>query len=155
LPQHPCDLDDTAWYEDGLNLWALEGTFDLRYSGSPEGHYVNLWTYDVGGGRLSYDGGRRFDLISVTIMDSPTCCAPDGFAPLQFGWLVLGAGHHVFEGVPGWQNLPWMTFGFAIDLEDAVVAIDDITVRLVPEPSAALMVLGGALIASWRRRRLH
>ena len=147
-------LDVFATYISFLNTTVTRDLMvEFRdYDNTPPGiPYVSVW-YNLG----TLDASKGWQNLSVTIVDTQSTSLPAGWG---------GTGDYLGTGLPAGRTfadvlasvdligfstgIPGMVSGFV----DYDVAIDNIKVTAVPEPSTYALLLGGLSLVGWMKRR--
>lgn len=127
---------------------------ELRdYGNTPEGMpYTSVW-FKLG----SIDGTKDWQHLSVTIGDPASTALPAGWGGYGAvgGGPQLPAGRSFADVLASVDEVAFTTYvpGFSYGFTKFDVAVDNISISPVPEPSTYAMLVGGLGLIGWMRRR--
>jgi hypothetical protein len=129
---------------------------ELRdYGNTPQGMpYSSVW-YDLG----TIDYTKDWQHLSVTIGDTKSSALPTGWGGYGSSDDAAGpglpSGRSFADVLSSVDELVFTTFvpGYMYGYADFDVAVDNIAVTAVPEPSTYAMMLGGLGLVGWMKRR--
>ncbi|HEX8406315.1 MAG TPA: PEPxxWA-CTERM sorting domain-containing protein [Duganella sp.] len=129
---------------------------ELRdYGNTPQGMpYTSVW-FDLG----TIDYTKGWQHLSVTIGDTTSSVLPTGWGGYGSSDDAAGpglpSGRTFADVLSSVDELVFTTFvpGYMYGFTDYDVAVDNISVSAVPEPSTYAMMLGGLGMIGWMKRR--
>lgn len=129
---------------------------ELRdYGNTPQGMpYTSVW-YDLG----TIDYTKGWQHLSVTIGDTTSTALPTGWGGYGSSDDAAGPGlppgRSFADVLSSIDELVFTTYvpGYMYGFTDFDVAVDNISVSAVPEPSTYAMMLGGLGMVGWMKRR--
>jgi hypothetical protein len=153
----PVDFRTEPYLEDGTRTDVRSGHYEILADGSPstggdQAFHIDEQSFGLSTVRVTVEGGYLFDVVSLDVVNPADSAGEYVFsaiggnggsvsAPTAAGPFEPGAGFHGVAAFDVIQTAP------------GAFSMDDLTLRVMPEPSAIPALLASAMLLVALRRR--